>query len=198
MTCIVGVVYGQHVWIGGDSAGADVYHTIYTRTDPKVFRKGEMAFGFTTSFRMGQLIRYKMDVPLDPLHNAKLDVHKYLAVDFMDALRKCLKDGGFAEKDKEAETGGTFMLGLRGQLYTVESDYQFAQVEQPYAAVGSGAAIARGALYATADLMPEDRIRIALEAAAEHNYTVRPPFRLVSTSFEETRVLTAPPPQNGE
>lgn len=62
MTCIVGLVDQGNVWIGGDSAGVGGYD-LMLRADQKVFRNGDFLMGFTSSFRMGQLLRYKLSPP---------------------------------------------------------------------------------------------------------------------------------------
>ena len=65
MTCIVAVTDGQTVVIGGDSAGA-AGQELRIRADPKVFLVGSFAIGFTTSFRMGQILRYSAHLPEPP------------------------------------------------------------------------------------------------------------------------------------
>ena len=161
-----------------------------------MFRNGALVFGFTSSFRMGQLIRYKFQYPADPLFNPNLDPEKYLATDFMDALRKCLSEGGFGKKVNEVESGGTFLVGFGGKIYSVEGDYQYAAYERPYTSVGVGYEIALGSLYTTAkELTPEgeDRVKYrlltALRAAEEYNAGVRGPFRYVSTAFDGIKEL---------
>ena len=52
MTCIVGLVENGKVYIGGDSAGVAGLD-VRMRSDEKVFTKGNMIFGYTSSFRMG-------------------------------------------------------------------------------------------------------------------------------------------------
>ena len=59
MTCIVGLVHEGVVYIGGDSAGVGGM-SLTVRADEKVFQNGEFLMGFTTSFRMGQLLRYSL------------------------------------------------------------------------------------------------------------------------------------------
>jgi hypothetical protein len=59
VTCIVGFTDGNEVSIGGDSAGVGGWD-LTVRADEKVFVLGEFVFGCTTSFRMGQLLRYKL------------------------------------------------------------------------------------------------------------------------------------------
>ena len=59
MTCIVGLIDGRRVWMGGDSAGVSGLD-ITVRADAKVFRNGDFLIGFTSSFRMGQLLAFHM------------------------------------------------------------------------------------------------------------------------------------------
>lgn len=83
MTCIVGMVEGGRVWIGGDSAGvAELELTV--RADEKVFTNGPYVFGFTSSFRMGQLLRYKLKPPKPPRFG---DLMAFMVNDFIEAVR---------------------------------------------------------------------------------------------------------------
>jgi len=177
VTAIVGLVHGKSVFIGGDSAGVDDL-CLTVRADTKVFRKDQYLFGFTTSFRMGQLIRYSLRPP-----KPKGEIEKFMATKFVDALRDCLKTGGWAKKENDREEGGTFLVGLQGKLFAVYDDYQVATAADGFAAVGCGDQIALGALYATADvdLKPRQRIRIALRAAERFSTDVRGPFVCLST-----------------
>lgn len=176
MTAIVGLAQSGAVFIGGDSAGVSGLD-LSVRADAKVFRKRGYLFGFTTSFRMGQLIRYSLNLP-----KPKGDLDAFMATRFIDALRGCLKAGGWARKDAEREEGGTFLVGVRGQLFTVYDDYQVAKAADGFAAVGCGDQVALGALYATAGtgLKPRRRVRIALAAAERFSAGVRGPFICLS------------------
>lgn len=62
MTCIVGLVDKGSIYMGGDSAGVAGL-SVTTRADEKVFLNGPFIMGFTTSFRMGQILRYKFVPP---------------------------------------------------------------------------------------------------------------------------------------
>ena len=57
MTCIVGLVDNGKIYMGGDSAGVSNLD-IRIRADQKVFKTGEFIMGFTSSFRMGDLLKY--------------------------------------------------------------------------------------------------------------------------------------------
>ena len=65
MTCIAAITEKGKVYMGGDSAGVSGYD-ITIRADEKVFKNGQCVFGFTSSFRMGQLLCYKFKVPVKP------------------------------------------------------------------------------------------------------------------------------------
>ncbi len=175
MTCIVGLVHGKDLYIGGDSAGVAGYN-ICSRTDLKVFENGPFVMGFTTSFRMGQILRWSL-VP--PVHPEGVSDEKFMNTIFVDAVRNCLKAGGFAKKENETETGGTFIIGYRGRLYVMEEDYQIGMYADGYAAVGCGGQIALGCLYGTSKMKPRARVELALEAAAKFSAGVRAPFTIV-------------------
>ena len=177
MTCIVGIAKEGTVYVGADSAGVDEQWNLVLRADRKVFVRDSMVFGFTSSFRMGQLLRYSLVVPES---SATISLEDYMSTTFIDAVRSCLKLGGFAEKDKDAEKGGVFLIGYLGRLFCIQSDYQVAESLDGYYAIGYGANPALGALYATRDKEPEERIRIALEAAERFNVGVRGPFHMES------------------
>lgn len=192
MTAIVGLIHAGRVHLGGDSAGVSGWD-ITTRADAKVFRNGPFVFGFTTSFRMGQLIRWSLTAPT-PGDGEDLD--RFMCTTFVDSVRACLKAGGWAKKDSDREEGGKFLVGVRGRLFTVDTDYQVGESLDGFAAVGAGADVALGALYATwelalrpgdraVDISPRNRLSLALEAAERFSAAVRGPFEFVVS--EETQ-----------
>jgi ATP-dependent protease HslVU (ClpYQ) peptidase subunit len=172
MTCIVGLIDKGNVYIGGDSAGVAGYG-LTIRADEKVFINGEFIMGFTSSFRMGQLLRYALK---PPVWHPDVDIFQYMVTDFIDAVRNCLKSGGWAQKEKENESGGFFLVGFKGRLFKIEIDYQVAEANTPYIATGCGEDIALGSLYTSTGLEPEERIMRALEAAEQFSAGVRRPF----------------------
>jgi hypothetical protein len=178
MTAIAGFVdANKTVWIGGDSAGVSGA-SITVRADAKVFQRGQFLFGFTSSFRMGQLLRYKLEIPT---RADGQDVEEYLATSFADSVRQCLKDGGYARKTNEEESGGTFLLGYAGRLFCIQSDYQIGESLHGYDACGCGDDIAIGALYSTQDLGgSHGRMMGVLQAVERHCSAVCGPFVIKS------------------
>lgn len=175
MTVVVGVVSDGTVYMGADSAGISGWDLV-VRKDPKVFRKGEMLIGFTTSFRMGQLLHHAFEPP--PVEG---DLSAYMVTTFVNALRDCFKAGGYARKNNEEEAAGTFMVGLRGRLFVISDDYQVVEPAHVFAAVGCGSSYALGSLYATRSMSPQTRICLALETAEAFSAGVRGPFTILST-----------------
>jgi ATP-dependent protease HslVU (ClpYQ) peptidase subunit len=176
VTCIAGWVYDGTVWIGGDSAGVAGWD-LTVRADQKVFVNGPMVFGFTSSFRMGQLLRYALQVPD---HDPRVDDEKYMVTTFADAIRDCLKARGWAQKESEQERGGTFLVGYKGRLYTMHGDYQVASAADGFMACGCGDMIALGAMYASGHLRGRERVEVALRAAERFSAGVRGPFHILS------------------
>lgn len=178
MTCIVGLVHDGDVYIGGDSAGVAGL-SISIRADEKVFGNGPFIMGFTTSFRMGQLLRYKLSPPAQTVHQGDME---YMVTSFIDSCRQCFANNGFGDKD--ASIGGNFLVGYKGKLYNIEGDYQVGVPKANYDAVGCGADLALGAMYATEGLSPEERINAALAAASTFSAGVAPPFTILKLEGE--------------
>lgn len=179
MTAIIGIVSDGKAWIGGDSAGVSGC-SVSVRADEKVFINGPYIFGFTTSFRMGQLLRYSLIAPV-PERDENLD--KFMATKFVNAVRECLKSGGFASKTNENESGGSFIVGYKKFIYAVHQDYQVERTRSKVIAVGCGADFALGSIYSTQKMAPFKRIWKALSAAENFSNGVRRPFVIMNTGM---------------
>ncbi len=175
MTCIVGLIDNKNIYMGGDSAGV-CGSSMQVRSDPKVFIKGEFIMGFTSSFRMGELLQYNLILPT---HHAGVDTYEYMVTSFVDAVRECLKKGGYARKENDTESGGKFLIGYDGRIFCIESDYQVGETINHYNSCGCGSDIALGAMYVSEGISPKDRILKALEAAEQFSSGVRSPFRIL-------------------
>jgi hypothetical protein len=187
VTCIAGIAENGVVWLAGDSAGVGGWD-LTVRADPKVFVNGPYVMGFTTSFRMGQLLEHALTPPApDPA-----GLHAFMCTTFVDAVRACLKDGGWASKDKEQEEGGTFLVGVSGRLFRVCDNYQVGEAAGHYDAIGCGGQAACGALFATAGMDPMRRLGKAMEAAEHLSAGVRGPFMIARTPAGEGAAETPP------
>ncbi len=176
MTCIVGIETPDGVLIGADSiAVAGWTANIRGAAEPKLFRLREYIIGFTSSYRMGDLLRYHLTIASPP----KTRLHRHMVVNVVPAIRACLKDGGFATTKDGAEVGGAFLVGVRGRVYLISQDYQVDRSTYGYNVTGMTDQ-ALGSLASTEGEEPRARIRKALEAAERHSIGVRRPWRFLA------------------
>lgn len=173
MTCIIGLRTKEGIFIGGDSAAAEGWN-IYATALKKVFlyRSSRFLIGYTSSFRMGQLLQYKLKMAAQ---GEQGDL-EYMVTVFVDAVRQCFKEGGFAKVENSQEEGGEFLVGYKDNLYVIYSDFQVNVSRDDYFAVGCGAHYAKGSMWATQQQEPEARIINALEAASHFSNGVCPPY----------------------
>ena len=183
MTCIVGMVDAKAgtVRLGADSASSNGWTIRDTKTPklcgfkyPHLDPEGDgfdLVLGYTSSYRMGQLLMQALTVP----SRGHDDVEKWVVTKFVPAVRDVFKTGGFAKVDSNVETGGTFLLGIEGRLFEIQDDYSALEAIAPFGACGSGEAFAMGAMATGASI--DDALKVAAELTA----TVRGPFNFIET-----------------
>ena len=179
MTCIVGIVKKEKVYIGGDSAGVDGYSISY-RKDPKVFKRGEFIFGFTSSFRMGQLLMFGKELNIRK-QKSNEDTYEYMVKVFTKGVRKLFKRGGYMKEKDGGEEGGIFLVGYNGRLFSIFEDFQVGENIDGFDSVGCGGKLALGSLFTTSklNLKPKERVKMALNAAEKFSGGVSSPFNIV-------------------
>lgn len=189
MTCIVGIRTAKGCLLGGDTLAANGW-TGMNRSDPKVFNLcPHIAIGYTSSFRMGQILRYhvSVDPPLTELRQD--DAFEWAVKTLIPAARHAFKDQGWSMTDAGgAELGGFFLLAVRDRLLQIQNDFQVSEPVAAFDACGSGEVVALGALAA---LLPKEGLpqkvaaekaaTQALEIAERFTPTVRGPFTMVWT-----------------
>jgi hypothetical protein len=184
MTCIVGLVDEKGtVYVGGDAAAVSGLFTS-PRKDPKVFIKDDFIYGYTSSFRMGDIIQYSFEAP--KFNERVQTLNEYMRTDFVDELRSCFKNKGYASISDNSESAGCFIVGTRGRLFVIEEDYQVGEPLEEYYSVGCGNELALGSLHTTnvafhaGNVDAETRLTLALAAASHFSGGVRPPFTILS------------------
>ncbi len=173
MTCIIGLLHKGKAYIGGDSAGVSGM-LVDIREDPKVFKigaAGEFMIGFTSSFRMGQVLMYSFKPPVH--FYPQCDTYEYMVKHFVEEIRKCFAATGAPP--------GLFIVIYKNKIYTIDSDFQVGMPAGPFYAVGCGAREAMASMYTTqkSGLPPETRINLAMEATAYYNMGVCGPFKII-------------------
>ncbi len=180
MTCIVGVVSKGTVWLGGDSAATDNALNRTIIKDPKVFVRGKFAFGVCGLPKVMDALAHAIELPEQSL-DAK-DDRAFLVGTLVPAIRDGLKKLDCTVESPEYGTcfHGSMLMGYNGKLYTLEGNFQLVVPSEDFASVGSGASIALGALHGSKGGNPRKRILAALDASANANAGVAPPFVVVS------------------
>lgn len=194
MTCIVAVTDGQKVVLGGDSAGVRE-HDMRVRANAKVFRVGSYGIGFTSSFRMGQILQHATDLPEPPTDAEPDALERFMVLEFVDTLRQLFKERGFGKTatiarspqltESGQEVAGAFLVAVAGQTFEIREDFHVARPATPFAAVGRGAELALGALHALdggPELSLQERAIKSLEAAEAFCAAVRGPFQVIEVS----------------
>lgn len=185
MTCIVGLVHEGVTYIGGDSLGSNGYSKV-VRKDPKVFHIKDIknaVIGYTSSFRMGQILMYGTGF-IDSRDTYEKEInHQYLVTKFIPNVIKQFEDGGYSKTNSGEKKGGVFLFAYKDNLYKIESDFQVGQSAFNYDACGSGGEFALGSLHSTAGEIqdPVTRIHKALQAASEFSCGVSAPYTILNT-----------------
>ena len=162
MTIIVGYKHEGNVYLGGDSQGSAGYDSV-VRLDEKVFVAHSIAYGFTSSYRMGQILRYhsKKIVHTDRTN----DLPAYIVKRLVPMWRKIMAKNGVLYTDGGEETGGNFLVGIDGRLFNIDSDFQVGESKNGYDAVGCGFSYSLGYLYSNPDSTPKKVVKKAIKAA---------------------------------
>lgn len=188
MTAIVAIHDREEneIWMGADSLGTGGNIHV-KRTDPKIFRLGpneEFLISFTSSFRMGDILKYSFTPPRLPEDPEQLT--RYMNTDFIDAVRSIFSSKGYMRKSSEEERGGAFLVAVKYKdircLYHIETDFQVGIDADGYSADGAGYQVCLGSLHSTEkfNIPTEERIKLALEAASEYCTSVGPPLNIMS------------------
>lgn len=181
MTCIVALVEGDSVWVGGDTAGTHEESWLQqTGLESKVWKQGEVVIGGCGSFRIMQLLRHRMTMPAVPDDG---DVMEFLVGDFVDSMRQALMEGGalsiWEEDQTESMDDSGYILAVRGRIFEVYSDFGVGEFEDGFVSIGCGKAFALGSLYSSGGTRPRRRVKLALEAAEHFSAGVRGPMTIV-------------------
>lgn len=187
MTCIVAIkqrIPGSDkdtVMMACDSA-ATANHNLTIRKDLKMGKCGDFVVGFTSSYRMGQLLLHQF-FPKGP--NNYDDLENYMNTIFVEEVRMLFKTFGVTRVVESVEQGGEFLVAYKDRLFMIAGDFQVSESLQNFDAIGSGANLALGALHAVEKFSPGSSSKVklttALEAAESFNITVRRPFHFLET-----------------
>lgn len=172
MTCVVGIAHEGTVYLSGER-GASTDETIIASQDPKIARRGSFIIGYAGNYGLGQLMLHGLNMPALP--RGKKNLLPYMRTQFHAAFVSLMEKSKYKMELAHEDTQSGFLIGVRGQLFEYEPiDGQMALFDET--AIGSGANMAFGCLYATRGMNPEDRVRLAVAAACEYSTSCREPI----------------------
>jgi ATP-dependent protease HslVU (ClpYQ) peptidase subunit len=168
MTIVVAARDKDGVKIGADQLGVAGLDK-RVRKDPKVFVRHGIKYGFTSSYRMGQILRYHSEEVLSNIRDQ--DCYGYVVEHLVPMWRRVLGQHGFKRTDRGEELGGFFLVVIDGRIFQIEPDFQVGEAAEDYDAVGCGASYALGCLYALRNIeaSADDMIKSAIEAAKNYS-----------------------------
>ncbi len=165
MTIVVGLKHNGGVTLACDTQAVAGYNAVQ-RLDSKIFEAHGIGYGFTTSYRMGQILKYHSLQVLSDLRET--DLYGYIVLYLVPMWRSALKEGGFTRNiGSGEEAGGSFLVAIDGRLFNIEDDFQVSERLDQYSVVGCGGEYALGALriLTSAENTPEDVVNKAVESA---------------------------------
>ena len=161
--------------MGADRSSCGDDCVMAERADSKLVRVGPALIGCAGSIRAEQLIRYLLEPPKEI---PELPADEWIVRRLACPLAALLERERVASRSAEGDLqfAGCFLVAFRGRLWTIQSDFAAIRHAGDSHAIGSGEQPALGALHATRDLEPRERIERALTAAASVSAKVRAPF----------------------
>lgn len=179
MTCIVGVVDGKTVWLGGDRAATDGGLNRTLIKEPKVFEKNGIGFGVCGLPKVMDALQHAIELPTQ---EGSGDSKGFLVGEVVPAVREGLKKLECTEEHNGQQYfNGAMLVAYRGRLYQLECNFQLVEAARGFDAVGSGGEAAMGSLRSTKKMKDGKRRCLeALEVSAESNAGVAPPFDVIA------------------
>jgi len=162
MSTIAGLVHDGRVYMASDSLGTKNDTVSMVLTTHKMFKKDQFLMGCVGDLRVRQIMQYLFT---PPKIEDGIEIEHYMAACFIQELRLCLKENGYAQVENNVEEGINFLIGVRGRLFDVSYDYSLNEPDCGYSAVGSGWIHALDTLFVSDEKDPVQRLKEAIETA---------------------------------
>lgn len=193
MTCIVGMLCDGLVYMAGDHIGTDGSSKEIQKRS-KVFKNGDFVIGYTSSFRMGQLLEHVWEPPKK--QKTCKDITTYMVKYVVPSIMKLFEDNKFMSVTNESDNasnrsvrgqacGGVFLIGYKDRLFKIQSDFAVLECINGYDAIGAGEEYALGALGAIHGVSKDPTwcLNVALKSTEKH-------CALVSVDWNNFSVLS--------
>jgi ATP-dependent protease HslVU (ClpYQ) peptidase subunit len=143
MTCIVGLEWNNKAYIGGDIQGTGG-NISFEHTQPKIFERGGVLFGYTSSYRYGQIVENHLQEPLH-VPEDRNGVYYWICQELVPKIQSTLINNNWNE-------GGDMLLAVHGELWNLQPDFSVLRPTSGFMSVGSGTQYALGSVKASLDI----------------------------------------------
>ena len=168
MSLVIAIKDKDRIVLGADkqaSAGGSKDHT-NTKIWPVEGLKGAV-MGSVGSARVSQIIQYSKIIDKNLIDDSIST--DYIICALVPAIAASLKSHGIVLDPASGDTcplmPNAFLFAYKNRAWMIWNDMSVSELED-YLAIGSGAEVARGALFATPEKNPFDRIVTSIDAAA--------------------------------
>lgn len=176
----------EGIWLGSDSRAAGKDDAMPCAT-PKLGSFDGFSFGYCGSFRFGQVLLHAFR---PPKHPKNVDTDDYMFTLWLESLREYMSEYGIVKSENGIESAddADCIIVYRDEVYLLQSDLSLLKPIEPYAAIGSGASYAIGALFALAgtEMPAQTRVEVAVECACLHCPQCGFPFRTLKHDPDST------------
>lgn len=178
MTCVIGYVEKDTVYMGADSRTSQENY-IDTMNDTKVFINGDFIMGASGTLRGLNVLKYQFD---PPEHPKDMSIEQYMNSLFINELQYTFINLGVVQLDKEEniDLSSTIVLvGYKGRLFEIGKDFSVFESVRSFRAIGSGGQLAMSYLLATMNdpiTFIKEKIYNALVVTSKIDASVGPPF----------------------
>jgi ATP-dependent protease HslVU (ClpYQ) peptidase subunit len=170
MSVGIGFAYDGRAYIGADSALTNQSMDVMVLSEPKVFDSGEFLGCYSGSMAVALIV-------IDALNQAGSRDMLQIA----SMVRARLKEAELYKDIFQA----ILARKKTSELYIMDNEICIASPLDGYCAIGLGSQAALGAIHMAMEVMeqvdPERIIRLAMEASAANNASVKEPFGIISS-----------------
>ncbi|NBU69892.1 MAG: hypothetical protein EBS53_00290 [Bacteroidetes bacterium] len=182
MTCIVAIEHEGVVHLGSDSFLGGAFTRDHLAR-PKFFTKGpRFSIAFAGGLRGAQIVEH--DLVFRKKKRTE-DEESYLVLEVAKKLHTGFKRVGanIVDEGKVESHDSNFLVCINGKVFVIQDDYSVIRSSHGFAAIGAGQDFALGALSClfshVPDMPPKEKVRTALEVAAEFSPQVCGPFHII-------------------
>jgi len=189
MSLVIAIRDKDRVVLGADKQISDSGNGSADHTSTKIWVVDELPgaiMGGVGSARASQIIQYT-DIIDKNFINKDVDTG-FIIHSLVPTIVASLKANGINAEIKDGDPcvmlPNSFIFAYKDKAWVIWNDLSVAELDE-YLAIGSGSDVAKGALFATKNCNPFDRITMAIGAAAETTLFVDDRIDLLATELKE-------------